>query len=105
VSPNRWLSESLWWISAALAGLWLILFARGELVEGLIDEIAPIGIAIVEFGLAPRNPVGQPNHCRLVEVGDFPSLRDSRQVVAQFLGQIQYDFYRGHRGQILIARC
>jgi hypothetical protein len=76
----------------------LILLARGELVERLIDEIALIGIAIVEFGLAPGDPVGQPDQRGLVEVGDFEGLGDSRQFVAQLFRQIQYDSFRWHRG-------
>jgi hypothetical protein len=76
----------------------LILFARGELVECLIDKIALVGIAIVEFQLPSSDPVGQPNQRGLVEIGDFHGLGDPRQVVAQLLGQIQCDSSRRHRG-------
>jgi len=75
----------------------LTFFARGELVERFIDEVALCRVAIVKFGLTARDPIGQPDQCGLTNVGDLEGLGNSRQLFAHFFGQIQDDSSCGHR--------
>src|SRR5216684_6167304 len=73
------------------------LLLRSELVQRFVDKVLLAGIAIVEFGLAPRHPFRDSNHCGLDRGGDTERVGDALELVPKLVRQFEFYSFFSHR--------